>query len=67
MCYLIELLLQCKSDSLGEDVGTDSEESSEYDSENGYDDHFFDDSDMEMYTSSPVRNSGGIVILSVFS
>ncbi|MCH82408.1 pre-mRNA-processing-splicing factor 8-like, partial [Trifolium medium] len=45
-------------DSLGEDVGTDSEESSEYDSENGYDDHFFDDSDMEMYTSSPVRNSG---------
>jgi FK506-binding nuclear protein len=48
-------------------VGTDSEESSEYDSENGYDDHFFDDSDMEMYTSSPVRNSGGIVILSVFS
>jgi len=45
-------------------VGTGSEESSEYDSENGYDDHFFDDSDMEMYTSSPVRSSGGILILS---
>lgn len=45
-------------------MGTGSEESSEYDSENGYDDHFFDDSDMEMYTSSPVRSSGGILILS---
>lgn len=48
-------------DSLGEDVGTGSEESSEYDSENGYDDHFFDDSDMEMYTSSPVRSSGVVI------
>ncbi|XP_045814544.1 peptidyl-prolyl cis-trans isomerase FKBP53 [Trifolium pratense] len=48
-------------DSLGEDVGTDSEESSEYDSENGYDDHFFDDSDMEMYPSSPVPNSGVVI------
>lgn len=48
-------------DSLGEDVGTGSEESSEFDSENGYDDHFFDDSDMEMYTSSPVRSSGVVI------
>jgi FK506-binding nuclear protein len=45
-------------------VGTGSEESSEFDSENGYDDHFFDDSDMEMYTSSPVRSSGGILFVS---
>lgn len=44
-------------------MGTDSEESSEYDSENGYDEHFFDDSDMDTYTASPVPNSGGILIL----
>lgn len=64
MCYLLDLLLHCKSDSLGEDVGTGTEESSEYDSEDGYDDHFFDDSDNDMYPSSPVPNSGGILILS---
>ncbi|KAL5098734.1 hypothetical protein RYX36_003061 [Vicia faba] len=48
-------------DSMGEDVGTDSEESSEYDSENGYDEHFFDDSDMDTYTASPVPNSGVVI------
>lgn len=48
-------------DSLGEDVGTGTEESSEYDSEDGYDDHFFDDSDNDMYPSSPVPNSGVVI------
>ncbi|CAK8539271.1 unnamed protein product [Lathyrus sativus] len=48
-------------DSMGEDVGTDSEESSEYDSENGYDEHFFDDSDNDTYTASPVPNSGVVI------
>ncbi|KAJ1391258.1 Nucleoplasmin core domain superfamily [Sesbania bispinosa] len=51
-----------ESDSLGEDVvGTDSEESSEYDSEDGYADDFIDDSDIDLYPSSPVPNSGVII------
>lgn len=62
-CYFPDLL-QCESDSLGEDImGTETEESSEYDSEDGYADGFIDDSDIDMYPSSPVPNSGGILII----
>ncbi|MED6181419.1 hypothetical protein PIB30_019133 [Stylosanthes scabra] len=46
-------------DSFPEDVeGTDSEDSSDYDSEDEYGDDSTDDSDMEMYPSSHVPNSG---------
>lgn len=50
-------------DSYGEDVGTDSSDegdSSEYDSEDGFN-GIFDDSDTDMYPSSPVPNSGVII------
>ncbi|KAE9596501.1 hypothetical protein Lal_00007276 [Lupinus albus] len=47
-------------DSFGEDVeGTETEESSEYDSEDGYD--FIDGSDVDMYRSSSVPNSGVVI------
>lgn len=62
--FLIFLLRYCESDSWGEDIeGTDTDESSEYDSEDDYDDGFIVDSDVDMYQSSPVPNSGGIFIL----
>ncbi|KAL5167939.1 Peptidyl-prolyl cis-trans isomerase FKBP53 [Glycine soja] len=49
-------------DSWGEDIeGTESEESSEYDSEDGYADDFIVDSDTDMYPSSPVPNSGVVI------
>ena len=52
----------------GEDIeGTESEESSEYDSEDGYANDFIVDSDTDMYLSLSVSNSGGIfVLLSTF-
>ncbi|XP_027361694.1 peptidyl-prolyl cis-trans isomerase FKBP53 [Abrus precatorius] len=49
-------------DSLGEDIeGTESEESSEFDSEDEFADDFIDDSDIDMYPSSPVPNSGVVI------
>ncbi|XP_061366159.1 peptidyl-prolyl cis-trans isomerase FKBP53 [Gastrolobium bilobum] len=50
-------------DSLGEDiVGTETEESSEYDSEDDeYDDDFFNDDDINLYQSSPVQNRGVVI------
>ncbi|TKY71070.1 Peptidyl-prolyl cis-trans isomerase FKBP53 [Spatholobus suberectus] len=49
-------------DSWGEDIeGTETEESSEYDSEDEYADDFIDDSDVDMYPSSPVPNSGVVI------
>jgi FK506-binding nuclear protein len=67
--YRTDFLLQYESDSCGEDVvGTESEDSSEYDSEDdeydSEDEHagyFIDDSDSDyvMYPSPPVPNSGG--------
>jgi len=55
--------LHCESESWGEDIeGTESDESSDYDSEDGYDDGFIVDSDVDMYPS-PVRNSGGIFVV----
>lgn len=66
ICYLLDFLLQCKSDSYGEEeLATDSSEegdSSEYDSEDGFTGNYFDDSDSDMYPSSPVPNSGGNLI-----
>lgn len=50
------------SDSYGEDIAdTNSDESSEFDSEDGYEDEddFIDDSDLDMYNPSHVPNSGG--------
>ncbi|XP_047176032.1 peptidyl-prolyl cis-trans isomerase FKBP53 isoform X1 [Vigna umbellata] len=49
-------------DSWGEDIeGTDTTESSEYDSEDEYDNGFIVDSDVDIYRSSPVRNSGVVI------
>ncbi|XP_057761888.1 peptidyl-prolyl cis-trans isomerase FKBP53 [Arachis stenosperma] len=45
-------------DSFPEDVEGDTEDSSDYDTEGEYDDDYTDDSDMEIYRSSPVPNSG---------
>ena len=50
------------SDSFGEDIAdTNSDDSSEFDSEDGYEDEddFIDDSDLDMYNPSHVPNSGG--------
>ncbi|KHN34156.1 Peptidyl-prolyl cis-trans isomerase FKBP53 [Glycine soja] len=59
---LLDFLLHCESDSWGEDIeGTESEESSEYDSEDGYADDFIVDSDTDMYPSSPIPNSGVVI------
>ena len=56
--------LHCESDSFGEDIeGTESDDSSDYGSEDGYDDGFIVDSDIDMYHSSPVPNSGGIFVI----
>ncbi|XP_019424030.1 PREDICTED: peptidyl-prolyl cis-trans isomerase FKBP53 [Lupinus angustifolius] len=47
-------------DSFGEDVeGTETEESSEYDSEDGFD--FIDGSDVDIYRSSSLPNSGVVI------
>ncbi|CAJ1926965.1 unnamed protein product [Sphenostylis stenocarpa] len=55
-------LLHCESDSWGEDIeGTETDESSEYDSEDGYGDDFIVDSDIDMYPSSAVPNSGVVI------
>ena len=55
------LLLNYGSDSYEEDIAeTETDESSDYDSEDAYEDDFIFDDDMEMYSPSPVRNSGGI-------
>ncbi|XP_014519376.1 peptidyl-prolyl cis-trans isomerase FKBP53 [Vigna radiata var. radiata] len=49
-------------DSWGEDIeGTDTTESSEYDSEDEYDNDFIVDSDVDIYQSSPVPNSGVVI------
>ncbi|RDX95849.1 Peptidyl-prolyl cis-trans isomerase FKBP53 [Mucuna pruriens] len=49
-------------DSWGEDIeGTESDESSEDDSEDDYADDFIVDSDVDMYPSSPVPNSGVVI------
>lgn len=49
-------------DSFGEDIeGTESDDSSDYGSEDGYDDGFIVDSDIDMYHSSPVPNSGVVI------
>lgn len=62
--FFLIFLLRCESDSWGEDIeGTDTTESSEYDSEDEYDNDFIVDSDVDIYQSSPVPNSGGIFIL----
>ncbi|KHN30631.1 Peptidyl-prolyl cis-trans isomerase FKBP53 [Glycine soja] len=46
----------------GEDIeGTESEESSEYDSEDGYANDFIVDSDTDMYLSLSVSNSGVVI------
>ncbi|KAJ7975569.1 Peptidylprolyl isomerase [Quillaja saponaria] len=51
-----------ESDSFGEDIAeTETDESSEYDTEDEYADGFIDDSDLEMYPSSPVPNSGVVI------
>ncbi|XP_030948462.1 peptidyl-prolyl cis-trans isomerase FKBP53-like isoform X1 [Quercus lobata] len=52
------------SDSFGEDIAdTNSDESSEFDSEDGYEDEddFIDDSDLDMYNPSHVPNSGVVI------
>lgn len=49
-------------DPFGEDIGgTESDESTDYDSEDEYDDDFSVE-DLDMYPPSPVPNSGGIVL-----
>lgn len=52
------------SDSYGEDIaGTESDESTDYDIEDEYDDdNDFIVEDLDMYPPSPVPNSGGIVL-----
>ncbi|KAK9293158.1 hypothetical protein L1049_021145 [Liquidambar formosana] len=51
-----------ESDSFGEDIAeTETEESTDYDTEDGYDDDFIDDNDMEMFPPSPVPNSGVVI------
>ncbi|XP_052187830.1 peptidyl-prolyl cis-trans isomerase FKBP53-like [Diospyros lotus] len=50
------------SDSYEEDIAeTETDESSDYDSEDAYEDDFIFDDDMEMYSPSPVRNSGVVI------
>lgn len=47
------------SDSYGEDIAeTETEPSSDYDSEDEYEDGFIDDDDLEIYPPSPRPNSG---------
>lgn len=52
------------SDSYGEDIaGTESDESTDYDIEDEYDDdNDFTVEDLDMYPPSSVPNSGGIVL-----
>lgn len=54
-----------QSDSFGEDIAeTDTDDSSEYDTGDEYDDEFIDDDDddyPELYPTSPVPKSGGIL------
>lgn len=51
-------------DTSGEDIAeTETEDSSEFDSEGDYDEDFIDDSDLEIYPTSPIPNSGGILRL----
>ena len=55
-----------QSDSFGEDIAeTDTEDSSEYDTGDEYDDEFIDDDDdyPGMYSTSPVPKSGGNLII----
>ena len=48
------------SDSIEDDSsGTETQDSSEFDSEDEYEDGFIDDSDLGMYPPSQVPNSGG--------
>ena len=50
------------SDSYGEDIAeTESDESTDYDTEDEYDSDFIDD-DLDMYPTSPILNSGGIAL-----
>lgn len=65
--FLPHFLLQCESDSFGEDIeGTETEESSEYDTEDEYADDFIDDSDIDMYPSSTPNSGGILTILLIF-
>ncbi|KAK7406020.1 hypothetical protein VNO78_07634 [Psophocarpus tetragonolobus] len=49
-------------DSWGEDIErTETDDSSDFDSEDGYGDDFNVDSDIDMYPSSPVPNSGVVI------
>ncbi|GAV89419.1 FKBP_C domain-containing protein [Cephalotus follicularis] len=53
-----------ESDSFGEDIAeTETDESSEYDTEDNYDDDFIDDDDDygHMFSPSPIRNSGVVI------
>ena len=57
--------LNYDSDSYGEDIAeSDSDESSDYDTEDEHEDNFIDD-DLDMYppSQSHVPNSGGIIAL----
>ncbi|XP_043715713.1 peptidyl-prolyl cis-trans isomerase FKBP53 isoform X2 [Telopea speciosissima] len=50
------------SDSYGEDIDeTETEESTDYDTGDEFEDDFIDDSDLEAYPSSPVPNSGVVI------
>lgn len=50
-----------ESDSFGEDIAETESESSEYDSDDAYDDGFIDDEDLDIYPPSPVPNSGVVI------
>lgn len=49
------------SDSYGEDIAETESESSDYDSEDEYEDGFINDVDDTMFPPSPVRNSGVVI------
>ncbi|PSR93366.1 Peptidyl-prolyl cis-trans isomerase [Actinidia chinensis var. chinensis] len=51
----------CGHDSYGEDIAeTESDESTDYDTEDEYDSDFIDD-DLDMYPPSPIPNSGVVI------
>ncbi|GAV62345.1 LOW QUALITY PROTEIN: hypothetical protein CFOL_v3_05869, partial [Cephalotus follicularis] len=54
-----------ESDSFGEDIAeTETNESSEYDTEDNYDDDFIDDDNDygHMFSPSPIRNNGVVIV-----
>ncbi|KAF8412370.1 hypothetical protein HHK36_000334 [Tetracentron sinense] len=49
-------------DSYGEDIAeTETEDSTDYDTEDEYENDFIDDGDLEVFPSSPVPNSGVVI------